>query len=34
VEAAAQLGIHTMQPVNGVDWTVDLYEKIRKKNTD
>lgn len=32
VEAAAQLGIHTMQPVNGVDWTVDLYERLKKES--
>jgi putative hydrolase of the HAD superfamily len=32
VEAAAQLGIHTMQPVNGEDWTGKLLEMLNIDN--
>lgn len=30
VEAAASLGIHTMCPVNGDDWTSAIYEEIHR----
>lgn len=30
VEAAAKLGFHTLCPVNGSDWTDELYELLRK----
>ena len=31
VEAAASLGIHTMQPVNGEDWTKEIYNYLNKE---
>ena len=31
VEAAASLGIHTMQPINGEDWTKEIYEYLNKE---
>jgi putative hydrolase of the HAD superfamily len=30
VEAAASLGIHTMQPINGEDWTKEIYDYLNK----
>ena len=32
VEAAASLGIHTLQPENGKDWTKDIYLKLKELN--
>jgi len=32
VAAASQLGIHTLCPVNGEDWTKDIYQKINDLN--
>ncbi len=32
VAAASQLGIHTLCPVNGEDWTKDIYQKIKELN--
>jgi putative hydrolase of the HAD superfamily len=31
VEAAASLGIHTMQPVNGEDWRKEIYDYLNKE---
>lgn len=28
IEAAANLGLHTFQPVNGEDWTSDIYQYL------
>ena len=30
VEAAASLGIHTMMPINGEDWSEEIYDYINK----
>ena len=29
VAAASQLGMHTMQPENGADWTAEIYEYLK-----
>jgi len=29
VAAASELGIHTFCPVNGADWTEDIYHYLR-----
>lgn len=31
VEAAASLGIHTMMPINGEDWSKELYDYLNKE---
>ena len=31
VEAAASLGIHTMMPINGEDWSEEIYDYINKE---
>ena len=31
VEAAASLGIHTMMPINGEDWSEEIYEYLNKE---
>ena len=31
VEAAASLGIHTMMPINGEDWSKEIYEYLNKE---
>ena len=31
VEAAASLGIHTMLPINGEDWSEEIYEYLNKE---
>ena len=28
IEAAANLGLHTFQPVNGEDWTSDIFQYL------
>lgn len=32
VAAASQMGIHTLLPVNGEDWTEDIYLKLKELN--